>query len=99
MTALRERPRVVLVQVLGLILLLAVGVVAGMALKPDPAPKTPASVQRQVHDLRSQRAGDAAAARRTQARQARTIRVQRRQLRAQAVRERRLRRALARARR
>jgi hypothetical protein len=95
MSALRERPRVVVVQVLGLIALLAIGVVVGMALKPDPAPKTPASVQRQVRELRQ----GAATARRTQTRQARTIRTQGRGLRVQAARERRLRLALRRARR
>jgi hypothetical protein len=100
MTALRERPRVVIVQVLALIALLAIGVVAGMALKSDPAPKTPPSVQRRLntleHEQRTNRAA-LARARRTDTRQARTIRTLRRRARTDAVRIARFRRALARA--
>jgi hypothetical protein len=100
MTALRERPRVVFVQVLGLIALLAVGVVVGMALKPDPSPKTPASVQRRLDGLESEQRTTKAAlvrAERTQAGQARTIRVLRRRVRTDSVRIARFRRALAKA--
>jgi hypothetical protein len=100
-TALRERPRVVMVQILGLIVLLAVGVVIGMAIKSDPAPKTPAAVQQRLDDLEAQRSTSQAAlkrARQTRTRQARTIRTLRRQVRTDAARIARFRRALAKAR-
>lgn len=99
-TALRERPRVVVVQVLGLIALLAIGVVVGMALKSDPAPKTPASVQRQLDGLKAEQRTTQARlkrAQRTQAARTRTIRVLRRRVRTDSVRIARFRRALARA--
>jgi hypothetical protein len=105
MSALRERPRVVAAQVLGVIALLAIGFVLGGALKGDPEPKTPADVQqrldrlerttaRQQKEIRAEkaRADKAEAATRRQARG------YTRRLRRAAVRERRFRAALRRAR-
>ena len=51
MSALRERPRVVAAQVLGIVALLAIGFVLGGALKGDPEPKTPADVQQRLDRL------------------------------------------------
>jgi hypothetical protein len=102
MSALRERPRVVLARLFGVVVLLAIGFVLGGALKSDPAPKTPAPVQQQVRELKQDKRTLSAGldrAERTQTRQARTNRDQARRLRAAAARERRLRRSLRRARR
>ena len=105
MSALRERPRVVAAQILGIVALLAVGFVLGGALKGDPEPKTPADVQqrldrlerttaRQEKEIKAQkaRADKAEAATKRQARG------YQRRLRRAAVRERRFRAALRRAR-
>jgi hypothetical protein len=105
MSALRERPRVVAAQVLGVIALLAIGFVLGGAVKGDPEPKTPADVQQRLDRLESQntrlegllraqnrRADKAEAATKRQARG------YQRRLRRAAVRERRFRAALRRAR-
>jgi uncharacterized protein HemX len=100
--AIRERPRVVAAQVVGVVLLLAVGFVLGGALKSDPEPKTPAAVQAQLDDLKQDKRTSQAAldrAKQTQTRQAKATRTLRRRVRADSARIARLRRALARARR
>jgi hypothetical protein len=100
--AIRERPRIVVAQAVGVILLLAVGFGLGSALKSDPEPKTPAAVQRQLDELKQDKRTAQAAldrAERTQARQARANRALRRRARADQARISRFRRALARARR
>ena len=101
-TALRERPRVVVAQVLGLIAIFVIGFLLGGALKSDPEPKTPAAVQQRVKELENDKRTTSAAlarAKRKQNRQARTERALRRRTRSDAARIRRFRRALARARR
>ena len=100
--AIRERPRVVAAQVVGVVLLLGIGFLLGGALKSDPEPKTPAAVQSQLDDLKQdKRTGQSALdrAERTQTAQAKTNRALRRRVRVDAARITRLRRALARARR
>ncbi|MEJ7715432.1 MAG: AAA family ATPase [Thermoleophilaceae bacterium] len=101
-TALRERPRVVAVQVIGLLALVAIGFVLGGALKSDPAPRTPAAVQQRVKELEKDKRTTSAALDRaegTQTRQAKTNRALRRRVRSDTARIRRFRRALTRARR
>jgi len=102
---LRERPRVVIAQVLGVVALLAVGFVLGGALKSDPEPKTPAAVEQRLDRLERQNTRLEAQLR-DQTRQAdkaeaatkRQARGYQRRLRRAAVRERRFRAALRRAR-
>lgn len=101
-TALRERPRVVAAQVLGLVAIFVIGFLLGGALKSDPAPGTPAAVQQQVKELEKDKRTSSAKldrAKRTQTRQARTERGLRRRVRGDSARIARFRRALARARR
>lgn len=101
-SALRERPRVVVAQVLGLIAIFVIGFLLGGALKSDPEPKTPAAVQQRVKELEKDKRTTSAAlerVKRKQNRQARTERTLRRRTRSDAARIRRFRRALARARR
>jgi len=101
-TAIRERPRVVAVQVIGLLALVAIGFVLGGALKADPAPRTPAAVQQRVRELEKDKRTTSAALRRAEGartRQAKTNRALRRRVRSDTARIRRFRRALTRARR
>jgi len=105
MSAIRERPRVVAAQVLGVVALLAIGFVLGGALKSDPEPKTPADVQqrldrleRQNARLESQLRDQTRRADKAEAAVKRQARVSKRRLRRTAVRERRFRAALRRAR-
>lgn len=101
-SALRERPRVVVAQMVGLLVLFALGFLMGGALKSDPAPKTSAATQQRVKELEKDKRTSAAALRRAHrasVRQARTQRALRRRVRTDAARIRRFRRALARARR
>ncbi len=102
--AWREHPRVVVVQVVGLVVLVVVCIFIGMALKGDPKPQTPVAVQDRISALerrvKDQRGAtrDLARIRKTQATQVRRTRTLRRKLRSAAARERRLRAALRRAR-
>ena len=105
MSAIRERPRVVVAQVLGVVALLAIGFVLGGALKSDPEPKTPADVQQRLDSLERQNARlegqlrDATRqADKAEAATKRQARGYQRRLRRAAVRERRFRAALRRAR-
>lgn len=104
-SALRERPRVIAAQVLGVVALLAVGFVLGGALKGDPEPKTPADVQQRLDRLertsaRQERELKAAQERADKAEAAtkRQARGYQRRLRRAAARDVRFRRALRRAR-
>jgi hypothetical protein len=105
MSGIRERPRVVAAQVVGVILLLGIGFLLGGAAKGDAEPKTPAAVEqrldrlertsaRQAQELKAEkaRADKAEAATKRQARGFK------RRLRRAQVRERRFRAALRRAR-
>lgn len=100
-----EHPRVVVAQVVGLIVLVAVCIFIGMALKVDPQPKTPVAVQDRVsrleREVRQNRNATAELERAKGAQQvrARQLRGLNRRLRLAAARERRLRLALRRARR
>ncbi len=102
-TAIRERPRVIAAQVLGLIAVLAIGFLIGRAGQSEPAtPRTPTAVQQRVRALEKDKRTSAAALRRSESartRQARTERALRRRVRTDAARIKRFRRALARARR
>ena len=104
-SALRERPRVVAAQAVGIVLLLVVGFLIGGAAKGDPEPKTPAAVQQRLDRLertsaRQERGLKAAKARADKAEAAtkRQARGYKRRLRRAASRERRFRAALRRAR-
>ncbi len=52
-SAIRERPRVVIAQVLGVVALLAVGFLLGGAAKGDPEPSTSPEVQQRLDRLES----------------------------------------------
>ena len=105
MGAIRERPRVVAAQVLGVIALLAIGFVLGGALKSDPDPAKDPGVQQRVERLERQNArmegqlrDQTRRADRAEAATRRQARGYKRRLRRAAVRERRFRAALRRAR-
>lgn len=100
-SAMRERPRVVAAQVLGLVALFVIAFLLGGALKSEPDSKGSAATQQRVKELeKDKRESSAALARaeRTQTRQARTVRALRRRVRTDAGRIRRFRRVLKRAR-
>lgn len=104
-SALRERPRVLAAQVLGVLVLLAVGFAIGGAAKSDPAPTTPPEVQQRLDRLERTSAGqekelkaEKQRADKAEAATKRQARGYKRRLRRAAARDVRFRRALRRAR-
>ncbi len=105
MGAIRERPRVVAVQVAAVLVLLVIGFLLGSAAKGDTEPKTPAGVEQRLQRLERTTASQSkeleaekARADKAEAATRRQARGFKRRLRRAAVREVRFRRALRRAR-